>query len=60
MSGGRKCAKNAVCQNVVGSYQCNCPAGYEGDGVHCCLSLKHIQLLQDQGFILASELMSVC
>lgn len=29
------CNKNAVCQNTVGGYQCECTNGYRGDGFHC-------------------------
>ena len=30
------CALNAVCQNVVGSFTCSCPAGFIGDGIDSC------------------------
>lgn len=29
------CHKNAICQNTVGSYQCECASGYRGDGFYC-------------------------
>ena len=32
-----------MCLNVVGSYQCHCPDGYEGDGGLCCLTHHEIQ-----------------
>lgn len=30
------CGRNAFCQNLDGSYQCQCPAGYIGDPYDCC------------------------
>ena len=29
------CHVNATCNNTIGSYQCNCVAGYAGNGVNC-------------------------
>lgn len=29
------CGKTAICQNLPGSYSCNCKAGFEGDGLTC-------------------------
>ena len=29
------CSDNAHCSNTVGSYTCECMAGYEGDGFNC-------------------------
>ena len=26
------CADEAICVNTIGSYSCNCPEGYNGDG----------------------------
>ena len=28
------CDKNAVCSNTLGSYQCSCNEGYNGNGMH--------------------------
>ncbi|XP_078524125.1 uncharacterized protein LOC144792796 [Lissotriton helveticus] len=30
-----RCDSNAVCTNIVGSYNCSCNAGYKGDGLSC-------------------------
>ena len=29
------CDANAVCSNTVGSFTCECKAGYQGDGLEC-------------------------
>lgn len=29
------CHKDAICRNTVGGYQCECKAGYRGDGFQC-------------------------
>ena len=29
------CHPNATCSNIIGSYQCDCDAGFEGDGLNC-------------------------
>ncbi|XP_033095614.1 mucin-like protein [Anneissia japonica] len=29
------CSNNAVCNNTIGSYNCMCKTGYEGDGITC-------------------------
>ena len=29
------CSKNAWCVNTIGSYRCECMAGYRGDGRTC-------------------------
>jgi hypothetical protein len=26
------CVEGAICQNLLGRYNCSCPPGYEGDG----------------------------
>ncbi|XP_030044698.1 latent-transforming growth factor beta-binding protein 4 [Microcaecilia unicolor] len=43
------CGEHAMCQNLIGSYQCLCDQGYEGarDGRHCvdvneCLTLQSV------------------
>jgi len=32
---GKKCHHNAICAKVLGSYQCKCRPGYQGDGLDC-------------------------
>ena len=32
------CLEEAACVNTLGSYVCECPAGYSGDGINHCLS----------------------
>jgi alpha-tubulin suppressor-like RCC1 family protein len=34
--GSASCAQKAVCVNTLGSYQCVCPPGYDGDGTSRC------------------------
>ena len=34
-SSSHGCDANAVCNNVQGSYNCACKAGYSGDGKNC-------------------------
>jgi len=29
------CSAEAICTNTVGSFTCNCPSGYTGDGFTC-------------------------
>ena len=29
------CSDNATCTDTVGSFNCNCNPGFEGDGVNC-------------------------
>ena len=29
------CSVNAICENTIGNYTCNCNPGYSGDGVEC-------------------------
>ena len=31
------CSINASCNNTIGSYTCNCNAGYIGDGITCTI-----------------------
>ncbi|KAI4332646.1 hypothetical protein L6164_017538 [Bauhinia variegata] len=28
----KPCSPNGICNNLIGSYECSCPDGYEGDG----------------------------
>ncbi|CAK8696725.1 unnamed protein product [Clavelina lepadiformis] len=41
------CDQNAICTNNIGSYQCQCRAGYIGTGTFCrevvCPELNHLQ-----------------
>lgn len=32
---GATCHRNAICAKVLGSYQCKCLPGYQGDGLDC-------------------------
>eukprot|EP00731_Ephydatia_muelleri_P031796 Em0023g303a len=34
-NGNNSCGMNANCTNTIGSYQCSCLVGFEGDGVNC-------------------------
>lgn len=34
-AGTAKCSKSATCKNTVGSYDCKCKAGFQGDGQTC-------------------------
>ena len=33
------CHENAACNNTFGGFECNCNAGFEGDGVNCTSKL---------------------
>lgn len=34
--GAHECDYNADCHNTLGSYNCQCKPGYEGDGIQIC------------------------
>ena len=38
------CSEFAVCQNTVGSFQCQCLPGYQGDGRTCVGEHTHLSL----------------
>ena len=33
--GRHNCDLDAMCHNKIGSYNCTCNSGYEGDGINC-------------------------
>lgn len=33
--GENNCHNNATCKNVIGSYNCSCSDGFQGNGTHC-------------------------
>ena len=35
LNGSHNCHNKAVCTDTVGSYECTCNSGYEGDGTNC-------------------------
>ena len=37
------CHDNAFCENTLGSYQCECLQGYQGDGIFCKGELRNHQ-----------------
>ena len=41
------CDVEAICQNTIGSFNCTCISGYDGDGVNCTskLTFFHIEQL---------------
>ena len=43
-SGGAKCHSDAICDNTIGSYTCQCYAGKTGDGVLCTGTTDRAQL----------------
>lgn len=30
------CHPNATCKNIIGSYECHCLSGFDGDGFNNC------------------------
>ena len=41
-AGTQTCDAMATCMNTMGSYECMCNMGYEGDGFMCTgITLKH-------------------
>ena len=46
--GNHSCHVNATCTNALGSYECQCQAGYTGNGQNCTgdnLSLRNSAIL---------------
>ena len=41
------CDRDAECANTLGSYQCNCNAGYTGDGYTCSGESHHVYIEND-------------
>ena len=35
MQGLDSCSTQAECSNTIGSYECECVVGYQGDGISC-------------------------
>ena len=29
------CSENGTCKNIIGSFQCRCDTGFNGNGTHC-------------------------
>ena len=40
-TGEHNCDSNAECNNTIGSFECFCNEGYEGDGVNCIGKCPH-------------------
>ena len=46
------CHPNATCIELIGSYNCTCNEGFQGDGVECeCKSLYCITIIATVGSI---------
>jgi hypothetical protein len=45
--GTHNCASVAACQNIRGSFICQCPVGYFGDGTQCVGMLNSTDLLME-------------
>ena len=48
------CHVNANCIDVIGSFDCTCNSGFEGDGV-TCISKKFLCILEEGGHVLKSH-----
>ena len=53
INGTHNCDNNATCQNTVGSFNCSCNHGYDGNGTSCfgmafieCYVYKSLCILQ--------------
>lgn len=53
-SSGRRCHRNATCQNIIGSYSCICVNGYTGDGINCTGTL-YIDVVKSQVEVFSSS-----
>ena len=38
------CSENALCTDIIGSFECDCLAGYTGNGVNCTSKLFFLML----------------
>lgn len=43
--GSHNCSVNAMCDNIVGSFNCTCSLGFAGDGVNCTAGKCRFPLL---------------
>ena len=41
----------AICSNTVGSFDCHCPEGYEGDGVNSCENINECDIRNEWGYL---------
>lgn len=38
------CHENATCNNLIGSFECDCNSGFSGDGINDCNGKKNMIL----------------
>ena len=41
------CHVNANCTDTIGSFECSCNSGFEGDGVNCTSELESLLLVYE-------------
>ena len=41
----------AICSNTVGSFDCYCPEGFEGDGVNSCENINECDIRNEWGYL---------